>query len=64
MGAEKAEMDADRALDVARRQVREAREHVMRLEREADEDARRAVIKQRQAAEVSKRGQGLGREFF
>ncbi|KAL6870200.1 hypothetical protein ACO1O0_001538 [Amphichorda felina] len=61
MGAEAAEVEADRALDAARIRVREAREHVKRLEEEAREDARRAKIKQQQAREVSKRGQGLGR---
>ncbi|KFH45542.1 hypothetical protein ACRE_035910 [Hapsidospora chrysogenum ATCC 11550] len=61
MGAEAAEVEADRALDAARQRVREAKEHVRRLEAEAAEDARRARIKQVQAREVSKRGQGLGR---
>ncbi|KAM3497249.1 hypothetical protein MY10362_009400 [Beauveria mimosiformis] len=60
MGAEAAEEEADRALDAARRRVREAREHVRRLE-EAEADARRARIKQHHAAEVSKRGKVLGR---
>jgi hypothetical protein len=64
MTAEKAEVDADRALDAARIRVREAREHVKRLEAEAAEDARRAKIKQHQAREVSKRGQGLGRKLY
>ncbi|KAM3497245.1 hypothetical protein MY10362_009396, partial [Beauveria mimosiformis] len=59
MGAEAAEEEADRALDAARRRVREAREHVRRLE-EAEADARRARIKQHHAAEVSKRGKVLG----
>lgn len=63
MGAEAAEMEADRALDAARRHVREAKEHVKRLEEEAREEARRAKIKQHQAREVSKRGEGLGRKF-
>ncbi|KAM3528647.1 hypothetical protein MY4038_005767 [Beauveria bassiana] len=61
MGAEAAEEEADRALDAARRRVREAREHVRRLEEEAEADARRARIKQHHAAEVSKRGKVLGR---
>ena len=64
MGAEAAEKDADRALAEARRRVRDAREHVKRLEEEAREEARRAMIKQEQAREVSKRGKGLGRELF
>lgn len=36
--AEAAEREADRALSVARAAVREAREHVARLEREAAEE--------------------------
>ncbi|KAL7934678.1 hypothetical protein V8C35DRAFT_34114 [Trichoderma chlorosporum] len=61
MQAEAAEVDADRALGEARMRVRAAKDHVWRLEEEAKEDARRAQIKQQQAREVSKRGQGLGR---
>ncbi|KAK4197538.1 hypothetical protein QBC40DRAFT_285337 [Triangularia verruculosa] len=61
MGAEMAEREADRALMAARESVREAREHVRRLELEAQEEARRAKIKQQQAKEVSKRGKQLGR---
>ncbi|KAK8061709.1 hypothetical protein PG994_008075 [Apiospora phragmitis] len=61
MGAEKAEQEADRALNAARVQVREAREEVKRLELEAKEEARLAKIKQYHAAEVSKRGKQLGR---
>ncbi len=63
LGAETAEREADRALEVARHEVREAREHVKRLELEAKEEARRARIKQFHAKEVSKRGKALGREF-
>ncbi|KAK4186321.1 hypothetical protein QBC35DRAFT_453364 [Podospora australis] len=61
MSAEAAEREADRALIAARQSVREAREHVRRLELEAQEEARRAKIKQQQAKEVSKRGKQLGR---
>ncbi|OAA79039.1 hypothetical protein LEL_02525 [Akanthomyces lecanii RCEF 1005] len=61
MSAEAAEEQADRALDEAKRRVKEAHEHVRRLEDEAAEDARRAKIKQHHAAEVSKRGKVLGR---
>ncbi|KAK1238905.1 hypothetical protein MKX08_005966 [Trichoderma sp. CBMAI-0020] len=61
MSAEAAEVDADRALGEARMRVRAAKDHVWRLEEEAKEEARRAKIKQDQAREVSKRGQGLGR---
>lgn len=38
LGAEAAERDADRALVQARAAVREAREHIKRLEREAAEE--------------------------
>ncbi|ERS96923.1 uncharacterized protein SPSK_02776 [Sporothrix schenckii 1099-18] len=61
LGAENAEREADRALDVARREVREARDHVKRLELEAKEEARRAKVKQFHAREVSKRAKPLGR---
>jgi hypothetical protein len=61
MRAEVAEKEADRALHNARMAVREAREHVKRLEKEAAEEARLAKIKQSQAAAISKRGKGLGR---
>lgn len=64
MGAEAAEAEADRALMAARESVREAREHVRRLELEAQEEARRARIKQQHAKEVSKRGKALGRTFL
>lgn len=63
MSAEMAEREADRALMAARESVREAREHVRRLELEAQEEARRAKIKQQQAKEVSKRGKQLGRKY-
>jgi len=61
MSAEAAERDADRALVAARESVREAREQVRKLELEAQEEARRAKIKQYHAREVSKRGKQLGR---
>ncbi|KAK0749028.1 hypothetical protein B0T18DRAFT_96420 [Schizothecium vesticola] len=61
MGAEMAEREADRALLAARESVREAREHVRRLELEAEEEARLAKIKQHQARDISKRGKQLGR---
>lgn len=64
VNAEAAEKDADRALDEARRRVKEAREHVKRLEEEAREEARLAKIKQHHAAEVSRRGKGLGRKCY
>ena len=64
LNAEVAEREADKALNVARAAVREAREQVKRLEREAEEEARLAKIKQKQAANISKRGQMLGRMYF
>jgi hypothetical protein len=63
MMAETAEREADRALMAARESAREAREHVRRLELEAEEEARRAKIKQHQARDISKRGKQLGRKF-
>ena len=63
MGAEAAEMEADRALIAARESVREAREHVRMLEVEAKEEARRAKIKEHHAKEFSKRGKLLGRKL-
>ncbi|KAF2002612.1 hypothetical protein P154DRAFT_532841 [Amniculicola lignicola CBS 123094] len=59
--AEHAEREADRALIAAKAAVREAREHVKRLEREAAEEARLAKIKQSQARSMGKRGKALGR---
>jgi hypothetical protein len=63
MGAEAAELEADRALMAARESAREAREHVRMLEVEAKEDAKRAKIKQHHAKEFSKRGKHLGSKF-
>ena len=63
MNAEAAERDADRALAAARVAVKEAREHIKRLEREAAEEARLAKIKQDQARSMTKRGKGLGRMY-
>jgi len=59
--AEAFEREADRALMQARGAVREAREHVRILEREALEEARRAKAKQAEAKNVSKSARGLGR---
>lgn len=61
--AEAAERDADKALEEARRRVRDAHGEMRRLEKEIEEEARRAKIKQQHAAEVSKRGKGLGRKY-
>ncbi|KAH8107762.1 hypothetical protein BXZ70DRAFT_1074201 [Cristinia sonorae] len=52
--AEAFEREADRALGQARAAVRDAREHVRALEREALEDARRAKMKQAEAKTVLK----------
>jgi len=64
IAAETAEREADKALVMAKAAVREAREHVKRLEREAAEEARRAQIKQNQAKSISKRAKPLGRRFL
>jgi len=61
MSAEAAEKEADQALMRARAMVREARDDVKRLEREAAEEARLAKIKQTQAKAIGKRGKALGR---
>jgi len=61
MSAEAAEKDADRALIQARNAVKEAREHVKRIEMEAAEEARLAKAKQAQARSISKRAEPLGR---
>ncbi|EXJ68899.1 uncharacterized protein A1O5_07831 [Cladophialophora psammophila CBS 110553] len=62
LSAETAEREADRALVQARAAVREARDRVKMLEREAEEEARLAKIKQHQARDISKRAKPLGRE--
>ncbi|THU80484.1 hypothetical protein K435DRAFT_809847 [Dendrothele bispora CBS 962.96] len=59
--AEEAEKAADRALQAARKHVQEAREHVKFLEKEAEDDARRAKMKQAEAKNVSKAAGALGR---
>lgn len=61
--AEQAEADAERALMHARESVQDARQHVKNLEVEAQEDARRAKIKQQSAKELGKMGSKLGRKF-
>lgn len=58
--AEAAEREADKALMHARSMVRDARDHVKRLEREAAEDARLAKLKQKESAAISKRAGRLG----
>ncbi|CZT10405.1 uncharacterized protein RAG0_14899 [Rhynchosporium agropyri] len=59
--AERREKEADQALAIARTAVRDARESVKLLEKEAKEEARLAKIKQSQASSLSKREHGLGR---
>ncbi|KAJ5564444.1 uncharacterized protein N7503_001913 [Penicillium pulvis] len=61
--AETAEQQADSALIASRRAVKEARDHVKHLEREAAEDARLARIKHDQAKSISKRAKPLGRHL-
>lgn len=62
--AEHAEREADRALAAARISVREARDHVKALEREASEEARLAKIKQQGAKDLNRRAKPLGRELY
>ncbi|KEF58990.1 uncharacterized protein A1O9_03833 [Exophiala aquamarina CBS 119918] len=64
MSAENAEREADRALVQARAAVKEAREHIKILEKEAAEEARLAKIKQHHARDISKRAKPLGREYL
>ncbi|KAF9527293.1 hypothetical protein CPB83DRAFT_907704 [Crepidotus variabilis] len=59
--AENAEKEADRALVEARNRTRLAREHIKVLEREAEEDARRAKAKAAEARVINKSAKGLGR---
>jgi len=61
LSAEAAEREADRALVQARVAVRDAREHVKIIEKEAAEEARLAKIKQKNARDISKRAKPLGR---
>lgn len=61
MNAEARERDADKALAQARAAVKDAREHIKKLEKEAAEEARLAKIKQQEAKSISKRGHTLGR---
>lgn len=43
--------------------MKEAREHIKKLEKEAAEEARLAKIKQKEAQSIGKRGDHLGREL-
>jgi hypothetical protein len=63
MQAEAAEREADRALFNARAAVRDARDNLKRLEREAAEEARLAKLKQSQAKALGKKGKMLGRKL-
>ncbi|CAE6414824.1 unnamed protein product [Rhizoctonia solani] len=59
--AEKAEKEADRALELARRAVLEARDHCKQLEAQAVEEARLAKAKRTEARGLGKQAKGLGR---
>jgi len=61
--AEAAEREALRMLAVARTAVKEAHEHVERLARDADEDARRAGLKQQEVHSLRQDTQHLGQSF-
>lgn len=64
MAAEQAERDADHALQQARLRVREARDHVRRLELEAQAEAKAAAVKADQAKDLNRRAKPLGRRFY
>ncbi|KAG8762431.1 suppressor of hpr1 [Ceratobasidium sp. 423] len=59
--AERAEQEADRALEHARRTVIEARDHCKQLESQAVEEARLAKAKRSEAKGLGKQARGLGR---
>ncbi|KAJ3759182.1 hypothetical protein F5880DRAFT_1491708 [Lentinula raphanica] len=59
--AEDSEKAADHALQQARASVKAARDHVKFLEKEAEDDAHRARLKQAEAKVVSRSARGLGR---
>ncbi|CAE6442862.1 unnamed protein product [Rhizoctonia solani] len=59
--AERAEQEADRALEFSRRAVIEARDHCKQLQAQAIEDARRAKAKRSEARGLGKQARGLGR---
>jgi len=61
--AEAAERDALRMLGVARAAVKEAHEHVDRLGMQADEDARRAGLRQKEAQSLRNDTAHLGQQF-
>lgn len=61
--AEQAERDADLALQQARNSVRDAREHVRRLELEAEAEAKAAKLKAGQAKDLNRRAKPLGRKL-
>ncbi|KAG8718789.1 hypothetical protein FRC12_013354 [Ceratobasidium sp. 428] len=59
--AERAEHEADRALEASRRAVLAAREHCKLLENQAVEEARLAKAKRTEARGLGKQAKGLGR---
>ncbi|KAJ3491229.1 hypothetical protein NLI96_g849 [Meripilus lineatus] len=59
--AETSEREADKALNLARAAVKEARQHVKILEKEAMDEAKRAKAKQAEAKTMRKMSKGLGR---
>ena len=63
LAAERAEKDADIALQQARHSVRDAREHVRRLEIEAEAESKAAALKASQAKSLKKQTKPLGREL-
>lgn len=64
IAAEQAERDADHALQLAKNSVREAREHVRRLELEAEAEAKAARVKADHAKDLGRRAKPLGRRFY
>lgn len=60
LAAERAGKDADIALQQARHSVRDAREHVRRLEAEAQAESKAAAIKASQAKSLKKQTKPLG----
>ncbi|KAG8897543.1 hypothetical protein FRB99_008092 [Tulasnella sp. 403] len=60
-GAEKAEKEAEKHLQIARKSTKEARDHVTRLEHEVDTDMRNATRKRKEAHSLRSDAKGLGR---
>jgi len=59
--AEQAERLAEQHLQAARMSVKEAKNHVDMVEREANEDARQAAVKQQSVKGLKRDTKGLGR---